>query len=404
MSPPIASSDSQITRFEVELAGYDGTNALVHVRRTGATGFADFVEFGIERGRLQVWGGPRSWSGPPVPRQGTLGVEVGPPGPDGRYCRFFYNGRRVYSLKAVSNLGSGRLEVFLYGWGDSVTRWRGVRIAMRRPPRLEVGIGAPGGGDLRGAELVVGGRIVPVASDGSARTDSLPAGQHPVAATASGCRVWTGQVELRDGQTSRLTVRLVPAEREGWLAEDFDGGFGTQLGFRPVLLAGEREGRVSFRGGAVTVSNPDGSRYGVISGPIPLSDRRKTIIEAKALGFDPLERRPGEGNVILSVMAGGERFADFAEWAVQSGGLHVWGTQDAWWSPEPSVQFPVELKVVVSAPDTKGLRDAEFHCNGRLMTKQHGVRSLSTGGELRVFLYGWNSATRWDWVRVRVGD
>ncbi|MGQ9523726.1 MAG: alpha-L-arabinofuranosidase C-terminal domain-containing protein [Armatimonadota bacterium] len=401
MSPPVANSDTHIMRFDVELVGYEGTNALIHVRRAGASGFADFVEFGIERGRLQVWGGPRSWSGPAVPGRGTLGVEVGPPGPGGRYCRFYYNGSRVYSFSAAPSLGTEKLQVFLYGWGDSVERWKGPCITVRRPPCLEVRVSAPGTVDLSSAELVVGGMELPVGGDGWSRTFALPAGRHEVTASANDCRVWTGQVKLVDGRTTRLDVRLLPLEKDGWLAEKFDGDFGGELGFRPVLLAGERQGRVSFRGGAVTVSNPDGNRYGVISAPIPGSDRRKITVEAKALGFDPQERRRGEGNVILSVLAGGERFADFAEWAVQSGGLNIWGTQEAWWQAEPTVQFPVELKVVVSAPDAGGLRDAEFYCNGRLMAKQRGVRSLSTGRELRVFLYGWNAATRWDWVRVR---
>jgi len=126
-SMPFRESDIKPYKVSALLTSYSGVNGLVHLttdRARGSMG-SNFVEFGIEGGRLKVFtpSGVGNWTGKVATLPAKLDIYVSEYKPGGRTLTFVYNGEPVYQLNNYTALGNSEFKVFLYGYGNSTTTW-----------------------------------------------------------------------------------------------------------------------------------------------------------------------------------------------------------------------------------------------------------------------------------------
>ncbi|WP_243093644.1 PEGA domain-containing protein [Thermus thalpophilus] len=174
-------------RYEVELrlSGYEPYRARVEVRRGETT-------------RLEVRLNPI--------RTGTLFLESSPAGAE-VYLNGQLKGRTP--LRLALEEGTYRVELRLPGYEPYTAS---LRVERGRETRLAASLVPIRTGELwlevrpQGAEVYVDGRL---AGRGSVRL-SLEAGLHEVRVVAPGYAEYRAQVEVRPGESLRLSVELVP--------------------------------------------------------------------------------------------------------------------------------------------------------------------------------------------------
>lgn len=117
-------SDNKPYRVVSKINSYFGTNAILHITTTEPHGsFDNFIEFGIEGGKLKVFTPTESWTGDSVSTPARLTVEISPYGEHGRNITFICNGEPVYYLENTTALPNSEFRLFLYGYGNSVSAW-----------------------------------------------------------------------------------------------------------------------------------------------------------------------------------------------------------------------------------------------------------------------------------------
>lgn len=117
-------SDNKPYRVVSKINSYFGTNAILHITTTEPhSSFDNFIEFGIEGGKLKVFTSTESWTGDSVSTPARLTVEISPYGEHGRNITFICNGEPVYYLENTTALPNSEFRLFLYGYGNSVSAW-----------------------------------------------------------------------------------------------------------------------------------------------------------------------------------------------------------------------------------------------------------------------------------------
>ena len=120
LSQQINEKTADVT-IKVELSGYTGTNAMVSLNAEAGTEMTSNIEFGIDAGRLKVFGdGIQSFTGNSVTAPVTLKIVVGHVTENGRNIRFYANNTLVHSVDGFTKISEG-YKVFLYGWGNSAS-------------------------------------------------------------------------------------------------------------------------------------------------------------------------------------------------------------------------------------------------------------------------------------------
>ena len=190
LSRPLDCADDEALVIEATVRYFDGLNVLMHLTTEGREGqFADFLELGIERGRVQVWG--RGWdrTGPRMAAPAVLRMVIGPATPSGRSVEMTVNGVTAQRATDVRWLLGARPRVFLYGWGAGQRLWESFTVRRVQVPRTSVLAD-----DFSGPSL------------------------DPRLWAATAMVGTDGSLELSDG---RLTIRGAPESRFGVLTEPF---------------------------------------------------------------------------------------------------------------------------------------------------------------------------------------
>lgn len=119
----IKDTDIKTYKISVKLDSYSGINGLIHLR-TGSpeNDFTNYVEYGIENGKLKVFTPEGAWTGDSVSVPATLDMYV-TPYDNGRDITFVCNGRPVYELNNYTFLGAEEFKIMLYGYGSGQTAW-----------------------------------------------------------------------------------------------------------------------------------------------------------------------------------------------------------------------------------------------------------------------------------------
>lgn len=152
LSDRIRNSAVDWTEVEAKVDSISGMNALINIYGGSGSGdFSHFVEYGIEGGVLKVFSdtGQGNWSGESVTLPGVLKIQISPYYANGRDFRFYWNGELVYAYWQAKNVPQPDYRVFLYGYGNSVSKWDYVNISQQHftdsvDPHFE-GSGLPGG-------------------------------------------------------------------------------------------------------------------------------------------------------------------------------------------------------------------------------------------------------------------
>lgn len=177
--------------------------------------------------------------------------------------------------------------------------------------------------------------------------------------------------------------------------EDFTDKKSFERRWHTSRIAGEKDGDYHLAGGELTIHNPVGSRFGLMSSDIGGASDGAFYVEAQLNHFSGY-------NALLSIYGGDGGFDHFVEMELSGQVFNLW-TPVYTLSQEQlprQVDAPMVLRVEVSAPDDKGCRDVRAYETGRLTHEIKKVPDLGKGHPLHVFLYGWDSTTVWDWVVV----
>jgi hypothetical protein len=198
-----------------------------------------------------------------------------------------------------------------------------------------------------------------------------------------------------------LNVQLIREQtylhgRDGvlWM-EDFTNEKEFESRWHPSLIFGNHKGSYRLADGALVINNPKGSRYGLMSTDIPESTHGAFYVEAQLNRFD------GD-NALLCIYGGDGGFDHYVELDLSGQVFNLW-TPEFSLSQEPlprQVDPPVVLRMEVSAPDVQGRRDVRAYESGRLTHEIKKIPDLGKGHPFKVFLYGWDGTTVWDWVVV----
>lgn len=224
----------------------------------------------------------------------------------------------------------------------------------------------------------------------------LPLGGVDVIASHPGYRPALSRVVML-GEEVNLDITLNPEgplpEQSLYWSDDFTGSE-FKGGWLPRLLQGEQAGQWSVVEGQLRIQNPEGSRWGMLSAPVPESDKRAFLVEAQ------LNDVRGS-NALLNIYGGDGGFERFVELDCSREVFNLWATEERYQqltAPSPW-DVPVIVRVEVSAPDAEGMREVRTFAGGEPL---HHVRRIPylSGRPLHVFLYGWDATTTWDWVAV----
>jgi alpha-N-arabinofuranosidase len=121
---PLENTDIKPWRIVARLVDLSGYNGLLHITtKEPQTGMGDFVEFGVEEGKLAVFTPTNQWHGPSVILPVRLTVDISAYGENGRNITFICDGDPVYTLENTKALPDDQYRIFLYGYGESVTTW-----------------------------------------------------------------------------------------------------------------------------------------------------------------------------------------------------------------------------------------------------------------------------------------
>ena len=127
LSQQINEKTADVT-IKVELSGYTGTNAMVSLNAEAGTEMTSNIEFGIDAGKLKVFGdGIQSFTGNSVTAPVTLKIVVGHVTENARNIRFYANNTLVHSVDGFTKISEG-YKVFLYGWGSSTSEWDSISV------------------------------------------------------------------------------------------------------------------------------------------------------------------------------------------------------------------------------------------------------------------------------------
>lgn len=146
LSAPIEQGPDETIIVTGELLEYEGTNGLMTLLAGGVGEFEDYAEVGVEHGRAQAW--MRDWStaGERLSAPAQLALVAGPPNATGqRRMSAYVNGRLVAYAPYLYNI-ERPLRLFLYGWGESRTRWGSIRVERLDLSNLEGHMFAPTAG------------------------------------------------------------------------------------------------------------------------------------------------------------------------------------------------------------------------------------------------------------------
>lgn len=130
MSNTIHNSSTNWTYIEAKLDSVSGMNGLLHISDNDTDKMQDFVEFGIEEGVLKVFtsSGLGNWQGKNMQVPCVLRVETSPYYANGRNIRFYCNDELVYALWENKEIKEKDYKLFLYGYGNSVTKWDWIKL------------------------------------------------------------------------------------------------------------------------------------------------------------------------------------------------------------------------------------------------------------------------------------
>jgi hypothetical protein len=177
--------------------------------------------------------------------------------------------------------------------------------------------------------------------------------------------------------------------------EDFTNEKEFQSRWHPALIFGDQKGSYHLADGALTIRNPQGSRFGLMSPDIPESAHGAFYVEAQLNRFDGY-------NALLSIYGGDGGFNHYVELDLSGQVFNLW-TPDFSLSQQQlprQVDPPVVLRMEVSAPDKQGCRDVRAYETGRLTHEIKKIKDLGKDRPIKIFLYGWDATTVWDWVVV----
>ncbi|MCX7018596.1 MAG: cellulase family glycosylhydrolase [Candidatus Sumerlaeota bacterium] len=176
--------------------------------------------------------------------------------------------------------------------------------------------------------------------------------------------------------------------------DGFSSASGIEKFWSPSIIQGARKGSYGIEDGQLVISNPKGSRFGLMSQPLPVNDRA-FYFEGQLNSFS------GE-NCIISIYCGDGEFNNFVEHEITPGMVNLWSFNDKYrrhFIPS-RIPSPLVVRIELSAPDASGARDIRAYHDGTLLyeVKQHPWYGRER--PVRVFLYGWDSTVKWDWAAL----
>lgn len=121
---PFNNSDIKPHKCCAKLTKCEGESGILYITSGNARGdYADYVEFGVEDGRLIVRTETDYWQGCTVELPVILDVYVSEYGKNGRNISFTCNGEPVYYMENFPGLKAKDIKVAVYSGGNTYTQW-----------------------------------------------------------------------------------------------------------------------------------------------------------------------------------------------------------------------------------------------------------------------------------------